>query len=174
MIKKTLLSLFLVIALLIIYFYWNLGGFNSVEIQQVKSDTKWVLGTKYYGSVKSEKFVSLFEEIGKKVQSKQVEGVLCGVYFNDPKKDSNGYVNACIGVLVDDSVQYDGYELIKIPARTVIKASITAHAMLAPSKLYPAIEDYAGDLSLNVIMPYLEWYMSEKEVFVEVAFEKIN
>jgi len=170
--KKFLIAIFSIILLTAgVYAYF--GGFNKPEIKQTLSPEIHVAGKEYKGSVKTEEFGNLFLEAGQLVEQKKIAGDLGGIYYNDPEKSKDS-IHAFIGVIIPNlnTPIPAGYKVRTLPAgRKVVQGSIEAHVALAPSRLFPAIFEYAKENKIPLQDFFVERYPDTDHAVVMV-FEK--
>ncbi len=170
--KKFLIAIFSII-LLSAGAYAFFGGFNKPEIKRVLSPEIHVAGKEYKGSVKAEEFGDLFLEAGQLVEQKKITGQLGGIYYNDPEKHKDS-IHAYIGVIIPDlnTPLPAGYKVRTLPAgRKAVQGSIKTHLALAPSKLFPAIFEYAKENNLQLQDFFVERYPDTDHATV-LVFEK--
>ncbi|WP_324673740.1 hypothetical protein [Hymenobacter sp. GOD-10R] len=165
--------LFLTAAGVVVYGY--LGGFRKPDVAVI-STTKpiFLLGQYYKGSVRDEAFGPLFREAQQLRASGTVRGELANIYYNDPST-TRDTVEAFIGLIVADTTSQkkpDAYRYRAFPAgQRVIQARTTTSYLLAPNKLYPAIEDVAKQQKLKLRQVYLEQFAEEGPSEVMAAIE---
>ena len=170
--KKFLIAIFSVILISVgIYAYF--GGFSHPEISQITSPEIHVAGKEYKGSVKTEEFGNLFLEAGQLVEQKKITGELGGIYYNDPEKHRDS-IHAFIGVIIptlQTPIPAD-YKIRTLPAgKKAVQGKIESHLALAPSKLFPAIFEYAKKHNIALQDFFVERYPDTDHAIV-IIFEK--
>ncbi|MEJ8802500.1 GyrI-like domain-containing protein [Pontibacter sp. H249] len=162
----------LAVVLLVLYTY--MGGFTEVDVKLTSSDTIYVAGQPYTGSVKDEALGDAFQKAAKLVESKELEGVLGNIYYNDPDKSGDS-LKAFVGVIVPnaDVKLPEGYTLRTVEGgKKVVRAEVNANIMLAPKRLYGAVYDYAEEENLKLEDFYVEWFPAQDKGVVEVPVKQ--
>jgi hypothetical protein len=169
--KFLLIILVLVGAGLGLYAY--LGGFNPVTVQVVTTDTHYLAGRYFAGPLNDEKLGELFRQASGNLDAKKVDGVLANIYYNNPEQE-NDSIKAFIGIKVLDTIAAipNGYELKRIAGgKKVVQASVQAHYMLSPKKLYPALFDYLKANKLQTTSTYLEIFLDSRHALVQAELK---
>ncbi|GAB3194609.1 DNA gyrase inhibitor GyrI [Pontibacter aydingkolensis] len=160
------------IILLVLYTY--LGGFTAPDVKVATSETMYVAGQAYTGSVEDEQMGKLFMRAAEVLDKKELEGTLGNIYYNDPDKSGDS-IRAFIGVIIPDSAAKlpAGYELRTLPGgRKVVRAEAEGNISLLPRKLYKAIYDYAEEEKLKLEDFYVEWFPAQDRGIVEVPIKQ--
>lgn len=155
--KKFLITIFTIV-LITVGGYAYLGGFKKPEIKEITTSEIFVVGKPYQGSVKSEEFGNLFRQADKLLEEKTLTGELGNIFYNDPEKQKDT-INAFIGIVVTNpkTTLPAGYEIRTVPAgQKAIQGAVSAHYLLSPNKLYPAIFDFAKEKKLSLQEYYIE------------------
>lgn len=158
--------------LLVLYTY--LGGFAAPDVSVTTSETMYVAGVPFEGSVKDEKLQNAFKTSAEVLKSGGLSGTLSNIYYNDPEKAGDS-IRAFIGVIIPDSAAQlpEGYELRTIPGgRKVVRAEANANMALLPRKLYAAAFDYAKEEKLKLEEFYVEWFPAEDRGVLEVPVKQ--
>ena len=167
--KKFLAAMAVIVAIGIgIYAY--LGGFSNPTVTVTTSEPLLIAGQPFTGAVKDEAFGKAFQRAAQLRDSKEIEGMLGNVYYNNPESERDT-IKAFIGIVVQDSTIKlpQGYELLRVPGgRKVVHTEIEAHYMVGPGKLYTSLFDYAEENKLKLESFYVEWFPSERKGIVEV------
>jgi hypothetical protein len=162
----------LAIVLLVIYTY--LGGFTKPDVKLTTSETVYIIGQPFVGSVKDEALGNAFQSAAKLLETKELTGTLGNIYYNDPDKSGDS-LRAFIGIIVPDtnvSVPV-GYTLRVVKGgKRVIRAEVNANIMLAPKRLYGAVYDYAKEEKLKLEDFYVEWFPAQDKGIVEVPVKQ--
>ena len=143
--------------------YGYLGGFRKSDVAVITtSQPIYLLGHYYKGSVRGEAFGPLFRQAQQLKASGAVRGELANIYYNDPAV-TRDTVEAFVGLIVADTANQKlpaGYRYRTFAAgQRVVQARTTASYLLAPNKLYPAIEDVAKQQKLKLRQVYLEQFV---------------
>jgi hypothetical protein len=149
--------------------YAYLGGFNTPEIKVTTSKTQYIAGKYFAGPVEDEQLGMLFREAAETLEKRELEGVLANIYYNSPEKQTDS-IKAFIGIMtVNDSVVLPaGYRLQRLEGgRKVVQASVNAHYLLSPKKLYPALFDYLKKENIKTKQTYLEFFPDHHKAFVQ-------
>ena len=166
--KKLLVIIVIVVAAgFSVYAY--LGGFNSPEIRVTTAKPQYIAGYYYAGPVEGEQLGQLFRQAAEVLEKKELSGELANIYYNSPDNQSDS-LKAFIGILIQDTtVQLPtGYSLRKLPGgRKVVEASVNAHYMLSPKKIYPALFNYLEKEKIKTRQVYLEIFPNERIAIVQ-------
>lgn len=166
---KVILVVLAVIFFTAVFFYYKLGGFRDPEIKLAEAPAYVIAGKPYKGKMTSKEFGKLFEESENYLANKTLKGRSCGVFYNNPEKETDT-IDAFVGILLDDETQKipQGYTLKNIPARKIVRAHIEAHILVSPF-IYPDIDDFAKEKNITLQhVPALEIYPSREEMIIEV------
>lgn len=171
-------KLFYIVLALITFFYvvyLNVGGFESANVVQKTSLTRYIIGKKYQGNVKNDSFSNLFLEIEELKKSNNYIGHLGGVYFNNPSKNQ-GDINAFLGVILENDLDEIpvNYEKIKIEASEVIEGKVLAsnYFGISVNKVYEAIFDFSDENNIILEDYFVEWFPSKDEVIVQIKIKE--
>ncbi|WP_299818640.1 GyrI-like domain-containing protein [uncultured Pontibacter sp.] len=162
----------LAIILLVLYTY--MGGFTKPDVTLATSKTIYVAGQPFEGSVKDETLGNAFQRAAKLVESKELEGVLGNIYYNDPDKSGDS-LKAFVGVIVPnaDVKLPEGYTMRTVEGgKKVVRAEVNASIMLSPKKLYGAVYDYAEEEKLKLEDFYVEWFPEQDRGIVEIPVKQ--
>lgn len=162
----------LVTIVLVLYTY--MGGFAAPDVKTTTSRTIYVAGAPFEGSVKDEALGNAFQRAAKLVDSKELEGMLGNIYYNDPEK-SGDTLKAFVGVVVPGpNVKLpEGYTLRTVEGgKKVVRAEAEGNIALLPRKLYKAVYDYAEEENLKLAEFYVEWFPAQDKGVVEVPVKQ--
>lgn len=154
--------------------YAYLGGFNAVQVTKTTSETVYVAGQYFAGTMNDKQLGSLFQRAAKLLEEKKMNGHLGNIYYNNPE-DNNDSIQAFVGVVVRDSLVKlpANYELRQWPGgQPVLQATVKAHFFLAPNKLYQSLFDYAKDNQLKLSKRYLEEFPEDHYGRVQAQLEE--
>ncbi|GAB3542560.1 hypothetical protein GCM10027443_43580 [Pontibacter brevis] len=158
-------------AIIMLVLYTYIGGFTAPEVSVITSETKYVAGQPYVGSIEDEALGKAFQRAAEVLEKKELEGMLGNIYYNDPDKSGDS-LRAFVGIFVPDTTNITlpaGYELRTVPGgRKVIHAEVSASVVVAPKKLYAAVFDYAREENLKLEDFFVEWFPEEDRGVVEV------
>ncbi len=149
---------------------YSFGFFEPVTVSETYSSSKIVLGKPFKGDARSEEFGEIFTEVGRMTESGAVNGLVCGMYFNNPEKEK-GIIDAFIGVMVADSnvTAPEGYVYKVIPERAVLEAHMKADYRVATVKCYQAIFDHSKANNIKITDEFFEWFINKEEAYVQVV-----
>ncbi|KAA5544144.1 hypothetical protein [Adhaeribacter rhizoryzae] len=167
--NKFFLGLILLVLVVGFSVYAYLGGFNNPEIKVTTSKTQYIAGTYYAGPIEGEELGLVFRKAAEVLEKKELAGQLANIYYNSPEKQTDS-LKAFIGILIQDTTAQlpAGYQLQKLPGgKKVVQATINAHYMLSPKKLYPALFEYLKKESLKNRQTYLEIFPNERSAFIQ-------
>jgi hypothetical protein len=161
------ISLAAALLLTLLLWYYRLGGFNDPVLSEAEEGPFYLAGVYYEGHVKDPSMSALFDSCYAKVERAELPGTLASHFMNDPNA-SKGMIKAFIGVAFSDSLHPlpKGYQWHVFPKKSGLKASLEAHFMLAPVKIYPALEELAAQKKKKLADESLELYPSDKQVLV--------
>jgi hypothetical protein len=172
--KLSIISLAIVVILFFagLFYYYKLGGFNPPDIKITNAPQYIIAGKPYKGKMTTKEFGMLFSDAEKLVEKKELEGVVCGVFYNNPEKE-NDTIDAFVGLVVKDSIEVlpSGYSYRFVKARKVVQAHIKSHLLVSPS-IYIDIQDFAKENNVELThVPAVEIYPSNKELLIEVPLK---
>jgi effector-binding domain-containing protein len=168
--RKTLIF-GLPILLVLLIFYYYLGGFKDTQLSLVETDSYVVAGYEYIGLYKEEALQDLFFQVSDLVDSGKLAGTVTVVnyQFQDLKRDS---VHQLIGVQLSElpSAMPEGMSVDTIPASCAVRAIIQAHPLVMPhpEETQQRIIDFAQDQSLELNSMVLERYIGQEKIWVDI------
>ncbi|WP_026462260.1 GyrI-like domain-containing protein [Adhaeribacter aquaticus] len=160
----------LVLTVVAIGCYAYLGGLNKPAIQIKTSQKRMVAGKEYAGPANSNELGRLFQETVRLVEAKKLPNTMANIYYNNPEKREDS-IKAFVGVLVSDTTQTlpAGYSLRYLPeTKKIVQASVKAHFILAPNKLYPALFEYIQENKLKTKDEFLEFFGPDNQATLQV------
>lgn len=162
-----IISLAAALMLTLLFWYYRMGGFNEPVISETVEGPIYLAGTYFEGHVKDPAMSTLFDSTYAKVERKELSGTLASHFMNDPNA-SKGMIKAFVGVAFADTLQSlpKGYRWHVVPRKKSLKASLNAHFMLAPVKIYPAMQELAASKKKKLSDESLELYPSDRQVVV--------
>ncbi|MCX2740474.1 GyrI-like domain-containing protein [Pontibacter anaerobius] len=161
-------------AIVLLVFYTYLGGFAAPDVTLTTSETMYVAGQPFEGSVEDEAMGQAFQRVSEVLQDKALQGHPANIYYNDPDKSGDS-IRAFIGIIIPDSTAKlpAGYTLRTVPGgRQVVRAEATASIALLPKKLYAAVFDYAKEEKLKLEEFYVEWFPEDDKGVLEVPVKE--
>jgi hypothetical protein len=154
--------------------YAWLGGFRAATTTLNANTPQLLLAGQYFrGPAQAEEFGPLFRQAKEVQDAGRLRGDLANLYFDNPEK-ARDTIRAFVGLAVADSSQPlpTGWRYRVLPAgRRVVAARISGVGyMLAPGKLYPAIQEFLKEEKLTQKGFYFERFApsEEAEVWAEV------
>ena len=154
--------------------YAWLGGFRSATTALRPSTPQVLLAGHYFrGPAQADDFGPLFRRAKEVQDAGQLRGDLANLYFDNPEK-ARDTIRAFVGLAVADSSQPlpAGWRYRVLPAgRRVVAAHISGVGyLLAPDKLYPAVQEFLKQEKLTQKGFYFERFAphDEAEVWAEV------
>lgn len=154
--------------------YAYLGGLNSPTVTITTSEPLVLAGQPFEGTVKDDAFGNAFRRAAQLRDSKELDGMLGNVYYNNPESKSDT-VKAFIGIVLNDTTAAlpEDYELLRIPGgRKVVRSEVDAHYMVGPGKLYSALFDYAKEQNIALESFYVEWFPTDRKGIVEAPVKQ--
>ncbi len=166
----------LVLFIVVIGAAWILGAFSSVEItEEIRGPYNFVC-LEHIGAYHL--VVAKIEKVKEYLDSRHILYIhSAGLYFDDPAKVAEDKLRSFVGYLVPDSLMVEKpFQLKVIKKRNVILASIEAHAMIAPFKVYPAFHEWMeNNKEIGIISGApLELYIPEGKVEVEFPIKQLE
>lgn len=153
--------------------YAYLGGFNEPTVRVTTSDTHFIAGQYFTGPLADKQLGELFRSAAENLDAKKLQGTLANIYYNNPEQEKDS-IKAFIGVKITDTTATlpAGYELRKVAGgKKVVQATINAHYMLSPKKLYPALFDYLKKNKLQTQTTYLEIFPSHQRALIQTELK---
>lgn len=154
--------------------YAWLGGFRTATTTLILRTPQVLLAGQYFrGPAQAEEFGPLFRRAKEVRDAGQLRGDLANLYFDNPER-ARDTIRAFVGLAVADSSQPlpPGWRYRVLPARQrVVAARITGVSFLmAPDKLYPAIQELIKAEKLTQRSFYFERFAAneEAEVWAEI------
>ena len=164
---KSLTLIAAIVVAIISFLYFQQGGLNEIEIENIKSTKRYVIGKKYKGNVSSKLFANLFDEIKDLKTKNNINGDLGSIFFNNPES-SEGEINAFFGVICNNKPSpLVGYEISEIEPDNYLQGNIKASGAFV-NKTYNAIFEYAEENNIVLEDKYIEWFPSENEIVVQI------
>lgn len=155
--KKYLPFLFaFALPLIVVYAWW--GGFSKVVISEA------VRGPYTYAYLEQtgdySKLPDLADEVrGRLKDAKVAHGLPITVLYSNPDLVEVGDRRARSGYLVEPGTAVRApLQIDTIPARPVLLAQVRAGSLLAPSRVYPALDRYMQARGGGIRMPTVEIY----------------
>jgi DNA gyrase inhibitor GyrI len=149
--------------------YAYLGGFSSPTVTLTTSKPLVLAGQPFNGTVKDDAFGNAFRRAAQLLDSKELDGMLGNVYYNNPESKSDT-IKAFIGIVLNDTTATlpNDYKLLRIPGgRKVVHSEVEAHYMVGPGKLYSALFEYADEQNIKLENFYVEWFPTDRKGIVE-------
>jgi hypothetical protein len=159
-VNKKIIVLLALLAAVAFGFYVYLGGLGSAQVTRTTSKPLRVAGRYYAGPAEGEALGKLFQQAAKARESKQLPGTLTNIYYNNPEERGDT-IRAFIGVAIAQAGQTlpPGYEERTFPGgKAILEVTSSAHYLLAPNKIYPALFAYLQENKVRVKEQYLEQF----------------
>lgn len=168
MLKKLLFVGFPIILILLVIYY-QLGGFNRIEIQQVETDHYIIAGKTYKGRFQEDTLKNYFFQMNELVANDQLEGTVSVVSYGLTPSDS---IHQLIGVRIHGSPYPlpKAIQLDTLLAARVLRAIIRAHPIVMPSpeQVVEKIKAYAQENAFSLKDYSVEQYIAEDEIWVDI------
>ncbi len=171
---KKFLYVVAALAILFLVTYTFIGGFSPTEVRMATSDTMYIVGVPFEGSMKDAALGNAFQQTAKLLDEQTLTGVLGNIYYNNPGNTSDS-LKAFIGVIVPDTAITlpPGYQLRTITGgKQVVHAQTEANIAILPKKLYTAVFDYTKENKLKLEDFYVEWFPERNKGVVQVPVKK--
>lgn len=131
----TLIILFIaVIGYTLYFFYDRLGGFEKVEVFELKGENVVIIGQEFYGKQTSPDIESFFEDARKLISNNLVKGELCIVDYQSDTIPDN-FLHMYIGVLLSQEMAEvpNGFEVREIESDKRFAVFLSMHPIVRPS-----------------------------------------
>jgi len=154
--RKQLPAFVLAFLVPLVAVYWWWGGFAGVELTQVEASAYRYAYLDYEGRIDNMRKTQ--NQVYKAFEDAKVEpGDSITVLETDPRSDDHGHVRARVGyVLPPGAAIPSDLKAGELAPRPVIRASVQAVVLLAPSKAYEAVSEAYGNEAIR--MPTVELY----------------
>src|SRR5690606_21343601 len=152
--------------------YWQLGGFNKINISTKERQDIKLLGLTYRGTPQDEQLGVTFQTIEKLIKA-YPEATLHTIYYTEPagKLDT---LEAFVGVEYSDIFETkEGLEIVEISCTQIIEADIQAHKLVMPSpkRVVNELEAFAKDNGLTTKGIYVDKILDKDHVKVLAPLE---
>ncbi|MEW5804921.1 MAG: GyrI-like domain-containing protein [bacterium] len=166
--------LLIILALLAGGIGYSLGVFSPVKIStQIRGPylMVYMLHRGAYHQVSN-----TIEKVGKLLDERKIQKTIpCAVFYDDPKDVPLENLKSEGGYLVNQQLSLEHpFGQRQIPSRGVILATVKAHPMIAPFKIYGRIVDFMKMHELEYDGPAMERYLPGGIVEVEMPFRSPN
>jgi DNA gyrase inhibitor GyrI len=152
---------------------WYMGAFSSVSISTGER------GSFYFVYLEHQGPYYLISKKIEKVKEYLTENKIkylhsAGIYFDDPTQIPESELKSFGGFLLSDSITVKSpYKFKKIKKRSVIIASINAHPMIAPFKVYPAFQEWLeNNKNIEIVAPPMQLYIPGKNIEVHFPYQE--
>ena len=152
---------------------WYMGAFASVNISISEKGPYYFVYLEHQGPYYL--VMNKIDQVEKYLVDDKIEFLqAAGIYFDDPAQIPESDLKSYGGFLISDSVSVkEPYKFQKINKRSVIVASIEAHPMVAPFKVYPAFHEWLDNNSnLEITAPPMELYLPDGKVEVHFPYQE--
>lgn len=157
--------------LLVIIAFWQMGAFNEPEFAYTKSPEYSLAGRTFEGSLAAEGYQKLQQEVQQNWKAGTLDGTRAVYFFNNP--DTSKVVRVLVGLLVSDSSQAlpEGWTYHRLPAREVIKTVLSTSRWIAPNpqEMYVQTAGYAQENGLQLGEGILEKHHESGRIVMEVG-----
>lgn len=145
-----------VLPIVAIYAWW--GGFSPVSLSEGERGPYTYAYLEHSGDYS--KLPDVADEVrGLLRDGKVAHGLPITVLFSNPDLVDVGQRRARTGYLVEPGTRVrEPLRIDTIPVRPVLIAQVRAGALLAPSRVYPALDRYAQARGSGIRMPTVEIY----------------
>ncbi|MCC5919094.1 MAG: hypothetical protein LAT68_01460 [Cyclobacteriaceae bacterium] len=133
--KTTLFAVLIaLVAILALFFYHRLGGFNAIEVSQSNKNQPILLGQYYKGEYGDENLKKIFFDTKEWIEQHERKALLTVVYFNKPEEE-DGKVDNFIGVWAEElPADYPkNWERYELQSNDFVKAEFLGHPVVYPS-----------------------------------------
>jgi hypothetical protein len=175
--KRGIIILVGIVAVIALIGYVYLGGFNEVKIAEMPFSGYTLAGFAYKGKATDRDFEKIFEKVSNDRTRGKIKGTLAAIYYQT-HDEAKGQVNAFIGVIVkDSSVDLpDKYTSTVVNGTKTVQAVITSHPAVAPApdKLKQQLKNYAWENKLQLQGLVIEKYLDLRNIVVEIPLKESN
>ena len=172
--KRRTLILLAVIPLLfvvILVVYYRLGGFEEPTITRTTAENYLLAGTGYRGTATDKALDEVFRKTDQLVKAGKLKGTFTICYYGNPDTKTDT-VSVFTGVITADTSAAlpKGYEWRRLPAREVVRATVTSHVSVAPNpvKVNDAMKKFASEQGIRLDTFYMEKYINERNIVTEI------
>ncbi|RAK64564.1 hypothetical protein [Hymenobacter edaphi] len=157
--------------------YTWLGGFSTPQIDLITTGQPVFLAGKAYKGLPDKQFGKLYAEANELYRKGTLKGTLGNIYYNDAVAEGEE-IDAFVGLVVADTVSQAlpvGYRYRSFAAgQRVLRARVKANFMLAPGRLYPALQEAVKARKLTSRNVFLEQFPEDApaEMLLVVAAPK--
>ncbi len=170
MLKKIIL-IGLPMTLILSGVYYQLGGFNEVEVQLINTNNYVIAGREYQGLFNEDSLSNYFIQIKEYADDGQSEGVVGVVTYglDSVPRDS---IHQFFGIMIGASPYKipEDFEVDTLYAQKAVRAIVCAHPMVMPhpDQVITKIRAYAQKVGLSIKDYSIEQYTEENEIWVDI------
>lgn len=160
----------LLIFIILLSFYYYLGGFNRVEISLVTAEPYVIAGYAYEGRYDEDQLEDLFFKVREYTEQGLFPGTITVVNYDllDENQDS---IQQLIGIRLEGNPlsMPDSLTIDTIEAGRVVRAEIRAHPLVMPrpDKINQQIIDFARVQGLKLQDLTIERYVSQNSIVID-------
>ena len=165
MAKKIYIGVFIG-GMLILAIYFVLGGFKSVQVEEVGQKEFRVVGKYFYGEYDDPTLGQYFFEARELITSATLDGQLCIVTYQ-PDSLIEEFVSQFIGVAVAADVPIpDGMEERSFGSSNAAQAQLDMHPLVMPNpeKLQQKLTEFATSKGWSAPQYFLEVYKPDNSI----------
>jgi len=170
MIKK-ILFFGLPVLVVLLYIYYNLGGFEEPYISVVETEELMVAGSLYQGPFEEDSLQETFLKVRDFVANGQLTGTVAVINYRPgfAPKDS---IHQLIGVKVKNPPEDlpEGWQVDTLRASRVVRAVIDVHPLARPTPedTYELLVEFARKQALETKSIIVEYYVDETTLWVDI------
>lgn len=160
-----------VIAGVLGYLFYQLGGLDNVEITIEVVEEYHIAGIAYQGKYNDYRLKDIYFKVKEKLDETTVKGEMIVINYRlSADSTEHGWVRQFVGVLVKDAkTKVEELSLVILPAGKVLRAKISAHnlVMPKPDRIEELVKQKASEQNALVGGYTLERYASDRELIID-------
>lgn len=152
---------------------WYMGAFSSVSIHTGEAGPFNFVYLEHQGPYYQ--LTNKITQVEKYLTDNKIQYLYsAGIYFDDPAEVAESELKSYGGFIIKDSISVQNpYKFIKIAKRKVVIATIEAHPMIAPFKVYPAFKEWLeNNKNIEIVGPSLELYKPGDNIEVHFPYQE--
>lgn len=177
-VKKYILFVLLLTAVITLAGYYYFGGFEAREQQLVKVSDYHFAGKPFKGTLKDERLEEIFYEVRQQFDKGSPEGIFTIVVLKEPETQKDT-LEQFIGILVREPIAENtlpaGWETFTVPAEQAVRNTIRSHnlVMPKPQEIREEIQAFAREQNLSLMEGIVvEKYLGERHLEIEVPVKE--
>lgn len=165
MLKRVLIALVILFAIVAVIFYYKLGGSQPLEFKKASHPEFYIVGQYFEGKYHNPKIKKLFFDAKARAE-REPEAMLTIVNYGNDEKIIRQFIGA--GTLTPPVQVPDSLEVRTFPRHEVIFAEIASHnvVMPTPDEVLEKAQAFAKEYGYELDTISYETYISDRELKV--------